>query len=158
MALKIDPWKPPGANEVELASVVALYRLGLAAQTPPEMRSSVNARAHLEEWFKVPKTAALLAKAMTGRVEGLLGFRIEAPVVRILYLAALEHRRGIGSQLLASLRDLCAKRGIKELRAVYSAKDVRAKSFLAKHGFKDDKPAGETVPGFPLMEAAVGIG
>ncbi len=158
MAIKIDPWKPPGSNEVEMASVVALYRQGLAAQTPSTPRSAVVARARLEEWFTVPKTVALVAKALTGKVEGLLAFRNEANGVRIIYLAALEHRRGIGSKLVTALKDLCARKGIKEIRTVYCEKDARASAFFAKHGFAGRTSAGEAAPGFPLVEGCATTG
>ena len=157
MALKIEPWKPPGANEVEMAAVVALFRHALAQQNPPAQWPAVKARAALEEWFKVPKTVALVAKALTGKVEGLLVFRNESPIVRIIFVGALEQRRGIGSQLVATLRDICSTKGIGELKVTYSQKDAKSSSFFAKHGFGNGKPAGEAGAGFPLIEATAAV-
>src|SRR5690349_10121465 len=114
--MKIESWKPPGANEVEMAAVVALYRQGLAAQTPPEQKHATSARVVVEDWFKVPKTAALVAKGVGDRVEGVLFFRVETPAARILYVSTREHRKGVGSQLVTSIRDLCAKKGMKQLK------------------------------------------
>ena len=158
MTMKIDAWKPPGANEVEMAAVVALYRQGLAAQTPPETRHATSARAAVEDWFKVPKTAAIVAKGVGDRVEGVLFFRNEAPSVRILYVSTREHRRGVGSQLVASIRDLCAKKGVKELKAHVSAKDERQAAFFKKHGFGGERPVGELSSGFPLVEMTLATG
>lgn len=156
--MKIDAWKPPGANEVEMAAVVALYRQGLAAQTPPETKHATSARAAVEDWFKVPKTAALIAKGSGDKVEGILFFRNEPPAVRILYVSSREHRKGVGSQLVAAIRDLCARKGVKELKVVSSAKDERQAAFFKKHGFAAAKPAGEASPGFPLSELTLAVG
>jgi len=154
--MKIEPWKPPGANEVEMASVVALYRQGLASQAASETKTAASARAVVEQWFAVPKTAALIAKGVGDRIEGVLFFRNEAPAVRILYMSAREHRKGVGSQLVKAIRDLCAKKGVKELKAVYCPDDACQSAFLQKHGFSGSAPAGEFA-GKPHVEATHSI-
>jgi GNAT superfamily N-acetyltransferase len=153
--MKIEPWKPPGANEVEMAAVVALYRQGLAAQNPPEQKTAASARSVVEEWFKVPKTAALVAKSFGDKVEGVLFFRNEAPSVRILYLSSREHRKGVGSALVKSLRDLCAKKGVTALKAAFGSKDERQAAFFKKHGFAGATPVGD--PAASQVEAALAI-
>jgi L-amino acid N-acyltransferase YncA len=157
MSRTVEPWKPPGAHEVEMAAVVALYRHALAAATPGEQKAAVTARAALEDWFKVPKTVALIAK-VGETVDGLLVFRAEPPAVRIVYIAAREYRHGTGSQLLGALKDLCAKKGMKELKVVFSDGDARQKAFFTqKHGFRGAKPAGKTPQGTALTEATLAI-
>lgn len=154
----VGPWKPPGTSEVEMAAVVGCLRIALAAATPPQTKSGVGGRTMIEDWFKVPKTASLIAKAETGQVQGVVFFRMEPPIVRILYVAVLDPRKGLGSQLVGALRELCSKKGVKEIRASYSQKDPRAAAFFTKKlGFADQGPAGEVLPGFPLVDAALAI-
>lgn len=157
-SLKIEPWKPPGKDEVELAAVVALFRQGLAAQQPPEERTAVSARALLTEWLGVPRTGVLVARSIGGKIEGLCILRNEMPAVRIVFLVAREPRKGTGSALVKALRDIAAAKGAKELRARFSIKDERARSFFAKKaGFIEMEPGGEAKPGFPLVDSALPI-
>lgn len=150
--MRIDPWKPPGLNDVEMAAVCALYRQGLASATPPITKSSVTARNDVEAMFEVPKTAGFIMRSMGDRVDAILFFRNDPPVVRILHVGVRDQRQGVGSGLVKHLYDLCAKKGVKELRCAYSQKDERVRKFLAKNGFGGEKPEGEVAPGFPRVE------
>src|SRR5258706_16034313 len=112
-----------------MAAVVGCLRIGLNAQNPPEPKTAVAARNLLEGWYEVPKRAGVVAKDVAGRVQGVLFFRNEPPVVRILYMTVLDRRRGFGTQLLHAIRDLCAKKGVKELVGQWSEKDAIAGAF-----------------------------
>jgi GNAT superfamily N-acetyltransferase len=159
MGLKVEPWKPPGANEVEMAAVVALFRQGLAGQEPPEERTAVSARSLLETVLGVPKTGVLVARGVGGRIEGMLILRNEPPAVRIVFMAAREPRKGAGTALVGALREIATARGAKELRAVYGANDRRARAFFTRRmGFGNEQPAPEERPGAPRIEAKLAIG
>jgi hypothetical protein len=155
--VRIDPWKPPGLNDVEMAAVCALYRQGLASATPPISKSGATARNEVEAMFQVPKTAGFIVRSMGDRVDAILFFRFEPPVVKLLHVGVRDQREGRGSALVKHLRDLCAQKGVKELRCSYSQKDERVKKFLAKNGFTGEKADGEVAPGFPRVEAAAAV-
>lgn len=139
-----------------MAAVIACYRHGLEAATPSEKKTATAARAIVEDWFKVPKTAALVAKSFGDKVEGIVFFRVEAPAVRILYVSVREHRTGAGSQLVGGLRELSAKKGLKELKVTLCAKDERQKSFFGKKmGFALGTPAGDAIEASLALPAPV---
>jgi GNAT superfamily N-acetyltransferase len=155
--LKIDRWSPSGAAEVETAAVVALFRQGLAAQTPPDVRTAVSARALLQSWLEAPKTGVLLARGIGDKIEGILVLRSEPPAARVVFVAAREPRKGTGTALVSALRGIASTKGAKELRVVYSQQDARARAFYRKLGFVDDREAGATREGAPLMEGRLPI-
>ena len=138
MQVKIEGWKAPGANEVEMATVIALYRHGNAAKVPVEELSAYSARARLTEWLAVPKTGCLIARSVTGAVEGLLVLRNEPPAARVLFVVAREHRHGVGTALLRGLGEIAGAKGVTEIRTTYAPADARARAFFTKHlGFQE---------------------
>ncbi len=136
MPLKIEPWRPPGAGEVEMAAVVALYRQALARKVPPEERTAVSARAQLAELLAVPRTGMLLAKGVGEKPEGLLIVRYEPPSVRIVFMGARELRRGTGRALVDALREIAAQKGAADLRVAFAERDARARGFFSALGFR----------------------
>lgn len=153
MSLRIEGWKPPGAGEVEMAAVVALFRQGLAAETPPREKTAVAARALLNEWFAVPKTGMLIARGIGDKLDGLLILRNEPPAARILFVGAREPRKGIGTALVKSLREIVKAKGIHELRSSFGAKDERARAFFMKRLGFGERPATQE----GRVEVGVGV-
>jgi GNAT superfamily N-acetyltransferase len=146
--VSVEVWKPPWAGEVEFAAVVALFRHGLAAKTPPEERTAVGARALFGEIVGVPKTGVLVARVPGGGIEGLLILRNEPPGARIVFVAVREPRKGTGTALVEALRAVAVQKKVGDLRATVPAMDARARKFFEKLGFRPAEggaASGDTV-------------
>jgi hypothetical protein len=103
----------------------------------------------------VPKTGCLLARGISGKLEGLLLMRSEPPAARILFVAAREQRRGVGTVLVRGLGEIAAGKGVTELRTACAAGDARARAFFAKHLGFTEAPAAA---GAAQVEARLAIG
>ena len=119
--MPIIPWKLQAAPKDDANGFMGTFRAGLQNLTPVDYRhkNGLAARTMVEEMLAVPKTAILIDRPPgTADTQGIVVFRNEAPILRILFLCVKPegYRKGLGRQLLQAVQALGEKHGLGEVR------------------------------------------
>ena len=80
--------------------------------------------------------AAALPALIAGEREGLLTYRLDAPIAEIVTLNALRPGRGIGTALVEALAADLTPYGIREIRVTTTNDNLDALRFYQRRGFR----------------------
>lgn len=138
------------ADDGEAMAALARAMQALHAAALPHVFKPVESDAYpaavVQAWFGAPDRFCYVAMdegAVVGYVRAEVRYEPETPLkysstivyVRQLAVAATHQRRGIGRQLLDTIRRRAAARGLRTITLNFYAFNEQARTFYARYGF-----------------------